>query len=72
MNEEGKERFDTSMRDYLRARVSRAQALKAAGIAMAAAAIPGAASAAASGDYPTPSTPAGALSLPFYPQVQGT
>jgi len=42
VNDEGKERYNESMRDYLRARVSRAQLRKATGVGRAAAAIPGA------------------------------
>ncbi len=48
MNEEGQARYDEGMRSYLRGRVSRAQALKATGLGLvAAAAVPGIASAAA-------------------------
>jgi hypothetical protein len=50
--------------------LSRGQLLKAAGIAVAAAAVPGAASA-QTGVPGTPMPPTGSYSFPFYPQVSG-
>lgn len=65
MNDEGSKFFESSMRDYLKSRVSRAQVLKAAGAGLAMAALPGVAGAAAAPGEP-------GQSFPFFPQVSGT
>jgi len=68
VNEEGKTKYEESMRGYLSTRVSRATALKAAAVGVAAAAIPGAAAAdtinVAYGPTGQP-----LLSFPYFPQV---
>jgi len=67
VNEEGQKLYEASMREYLRARVSRAQLLKASAAGLAAAAIPGAA-AAAGGTTVAPGYGPG-QSFPYFPQT---
>lgn len=67
MNEDGTKLFESSMRDYLQSRISRAQVLKAAGAGLAIAALPGVAGAAAA-----PATVEPGAAFPFFPQVKGT
>lgn len=62
MNDDGTAKYEDSMMAYLTSRVSRAQALKAAGVALAAAAIPHSAGAEGS-----PNT--GRFEAPFFPQI---
>jgi len=64
MNDDGQKRYEAGLRAYLKAEVTRAQMLKAAGIGLAAAALPGVAAAADSSP--------GRIEFPFYPKVAGT
>lgn len=68
MNEEEAQKYEGALIEYLKARVSRAQMLAAAGAGLALAAVPGAAGAAGPGGAGT----GPGLSFPFYPQVPGT
>jgi len=65
MNKDGEAKYDDGMKAYLTSRVSRAQALKAAGVAFAATAIPGAAL--ADGNPGTGRAPY--FEAPFFPQI---
>lgn len=76
VNEEGKRRYEETMRDFLSGHLSRAQLLKAAGVGAALVAIPGTALASATPVTPTPTTstnpgtgsaPLASPNLPFYP-----
>lgn len=74
MNEEGQALYEECMRSYLKARVSRAQLLKASIAGLAAAALPAVASADDNSIGPGVSSAfgGGALGLPSVPQVLGT
>ncbi|MBV9279244.1 MAG: ferritin-like domain-containing protein, partial [Chloroflexi bacterium] len=69
MNEKEQAQYETTLVEYLKARISRSQMLLAAGASLALAAVPRAAGAQVSGNGFGPGQ---GFSAPYYPQVQGT